>query len=139
MGIDSSEEYIAAARRRYGVLGHFERLSIGTDRLDQLGKFDVVMANGVLHHLDDSAVNDMFDAARSVLADGGRVVTLDGCYTSDQSSIARYLLSRDRGRFVRNNKEYERLARVHFRQVISHLRHDLMRVPYTLIILECRL
>jgi len=138
VGFDSSPEYIEAARRRYGERGRFELRRITSATLKEFEGFDLVMANGVLHHLDDDDAHELFEIARVALRPEGRLMTLDGCYAPRQSAIARYLLSRDRGRFVRAEPEYEALARAHFSSVTAHLRHDLMRIPYTHLILECR-
>lgn len=138
VGFDASAEYIEAARRRYGARGRFEQRRITPASLKDFEGFDLVMANGVLHHLDDAAAHELFEIARVALRPAGRLVTLDGCYSSRQSTIARYLLSRDRGQFVRTASEYEALARSHFPKVIANMRHDLLRIPYTHLILECR-
>ena len=49
----------------------------------------------------------------------------------------RLALGLDRGRFVRDRQQYEDLARAHFTVLTSHLRHDLLRIPYTHLIMEC--
>jgi hypothetical protein len=55
----------------------------------------------------------------------------------DQSRAAKYLLSRDRGQFVRDEKGYTGLAKTRFDEVRVSIRHDLLHIPYTHIILEC--
>lgn len=65
------------------------------------------------------------------------MITNDGCYLANQSAIKKYLLSRDRGRYVRTQPEYERLARTSFQNVRANLREDVLRIPYTHLILEC--
>lgn len=79
----------------------------------------------------------LFDTARAALAPGGRVVTLDGCYVTGQSRIAKFFLAHDRGQFVRTQDGYEKLAKRVFGRVKTHILTDLMRIPYTHIILEC--
>jgi SAM-dependent methyltransferase len=138
VGFDESDRYIEAARQRYRERGRFEVRRVSLDAAAALGRFDIAMANGVLHHLDDAGAHELLVIARAALGPGGRLVTLDGCYATGQSRIARYMLSRDRGRYVRTRPEYEALARAHFSDVRAHVRHDLMRVPYTHIIMECR-
>jgi hypothetical protein len=68
----------------------------------------------------------------------GRLVSTDGCYDREQSRVARYMISKDRGRNVRDETGYLSLARQVFRDVTPHVRHDLLRIPYTLLVLECR-
>lgn len=138
IGFDLSADYIAAARARYGDRGRFHNEPVDVALAGRLGSIDLAMANGVLHHLDDAGAHALFELARKVLAPGGRLVTLDGCFVAGQSRIARFLLSRDRGRFVRTEDEYLRIARASFGSVTHGVRHDLLRIPYTLIIMECR-
>ena len=66
------------------------------------------------------------------------MVTADGCYVPDQSPVARYILSRDRGPYVRTRDAYLALATRSFTEVSSDIRHDTYRVPYTMVFLECR-
>ena len=95
------------------------------------------MALGVLHHLDDDEALTLFQIARDALKPGGKLVTIDGVYTDDQPHVVKYLLSRDRGRFVRSEAGYRELASKVFSNIESSVRHDLLRIPYSLIILKC--
>jgi hypothetical protein len=51
--------------------------------------------------------------------------------------VKRYLLSRDRGKFVRTLPEYEALARTQFDRVATYIREDVLRIPYTHLIMVC--
>lgn len=138
-GFDISPSYIESARKRFGERGRFfcERVSEARAFLEREGRFDIVLAIGILHHLDREEALDLFRLARRALKPGGRLVTLDPCYAPGQSPVARYLAARDRGQFVRNEEAYRELARAEFPAVTSSVRHDLLRMPYTHIILEC--
>jgi len=46
-------------------------------------------------------------------------------------------VSRDRGQYVRESAEYAMLAAQVFPEVRSFVRHDLLRIPYTHVILQC--
>ena len=63
-------------------------------------------------------------------------MTIDGVWTDDQSQVVKYLLSRDRGRLVRSEAGYRALASKVFSSIESSIRHDLLRIPYTLLILK---
>jgi SAM-dependent methyltransferase len=136
-GFDPSPRYIDAARARYGDRGTFFVGRIGELSPADLATFDVVLAKGVVHHLDDRLARELFTLAAGVLDPGGRLVTFDGCYRSDQSRVARFLLSRDRGQNVRTACAYEALARTAFDDVAVSVRDDLLRIPYTHAILVC--
>jgi len=136
-GFDANESCIASARKRYGTRGEFVCERVSHHTLRQVGAFDIVLALGVVHHLDDSEALDLFRLGHSALKPGGRMITHDGCYVPHQSAVKRYLLSRDRGQFVRTQEQYERLARSSFNQVESDLREDVLRIPYTHLIMVC--
>jgi len=137
-GLDISPEYIEAARKRFGNKGRFFCGDVGVATIEQEhGAFDLVLATGVLHHLDDERAARLFELARRALRPGGRLITYDGCYVPEQSKMARWVLSKDRGKFVRTRAEYVRLASVCFSKVEPHVRHDLLRIPYTHLIMYC--
>jgi 2-polyprenyl-3-methyl-5-hydroxy-6-metoxy-1,4-benzoquinol methylase len=138
IGIDSEPRYIESARTRYGRRGTFVCTPIEDFVVDAPGSFDVVMANGVLHHLDDQQAGTMLRLAAAAMKENGRLVTLDGCFLDGQSFIARALLRMDRGKFVRDEPGYLTLARQHFGSVQTDVRHDLLSFPYSLLIMTCR-
>ncbi|HAM71031.1 MAG TPA: class I SAM-dependent methyltransferase [Verrucomicrobiales bacterium] len=136
-GFDLSAEYIEAGRARYGSRARLFCQRVTRDVLPHEPCFDLVMAIGVLHHLTDGEARDLFELARGVLKPGGRLVTLDGCYVEGQSRIARFLLSRDRGEYVRTEEAYRQLAQGTFPDPRLRLRHDLLRIPFTHLVMEC--
>jgi SAM-dependent methyltransferase len=138
-GFDINPSYIESAKRRYGERGRFHCQRVSEARIftDQPNSFDIVLATGILHHLDDPEAIELFVIAKRALRPGGRLVTFDGCYVEGQSLFARYLLGKDRGEFVRTREGYARLAESVFGKVHASITHDLLRIPYTHIILEC--
>ncbi len=135
-GFDISAEYIAAARERFPQARFVcERVSDYT--LPRRGSFDVVLASGIVHHVDDAEAVKLFETARAALKPGGKLTTIDPVFTDDQSAVARHLLQRDRGEFVRDRQGYLCIASAVFPNVNATVRHDLLRIPYTHIILEC--
>jgi len=105
------------------------------DAVEGMGQFDVVIAIGVLHHLDDGEARTLFSGAAKVMKPGGRLVTLDGTFEACQSPVARLLLKMDRGNFVRKTEDYILLAREHFLEVEPVVVHDLLSIPYTHLIM----
>jgi len=137
-GFDVSREYIASAKKRFGNKGRFFCDDVGIINIEQeWGTFNLVMATGVVHHLANAEAAKLFDLARLALRHDGRLITFDGCYVSGQSRITAWLLGKDRGKFVREESEYVRLASASFSKVESHVRHDLLRIPYTHLIMRC--
>jgi SAM-dependent methyltransferase len=137
-GFDISPAYIEAARNRFGSRGRFLCGDVGLTTLEgEEGTFDLVLALGVLHHLNDAGANQLFALARRMLRPEGALVTYDGCLLDGQPAMARWLLAHDRGKFVRSLDGYLKLTSAHFSTVESHLRNDLLRVPYTHLIMRC--
>ena len=138
LGFDINPKYVEAAQKRYGSRGRFFCGDVGLTAIDQeAGSFDLVLATGVLHHLDDDRAVSLFKLARRALKPGGRLVTYDGCFVAGQPRLARFVVSRDRGQYVRKSAEYVKLAVQVFPQVKPFVRHDLLRIPYSHVILQC--
>ena len=136
LGFDLSPKYIKMAEKRFPK-AHFvcERVSQFSLAKDQ--RFDVVLALGIVHHLDDAEARQLFQIAYDALEPGGKLITLDGVYADGQSPTARWLLTKDRGEFVRSEREYMGIASHVFSNVKPSVRHGLLRIPYTHLILEC--
>jgi SAM-dependent methyltransferase len=137
-GVDVNEAYLATAKREHGGEGReFVCADLATiGRLDLPGPFDVVSLIGVLHHLDDELAVDVLRTALALLADGGRVVTVDPVFHPSQRAIARVLMALDRGRFVRHPEHYESLARRAGAEPSTTVRSDLVQFPYTHLVME---
>lgn len=135
-GYDISPEYIRAAKRRFGDRGRFQCSHFDKSALAVSSQFDVVLAIGVLHHLEDHIARNIFDVARSALRDKGRVITIDPCFTEKQNAIAQFLIRNDRGRNVRCSDGYRSLAAGSFTTISGTIRHRKW-VPYTHWIMEC--
>jgi len=77
------------------------------------------------------------EMAQTVLKPGGRLITFDGVFVDNQSPCAKWIISKDRGQNVRTKDGYIALASKIFPDISCNIRHDLLRIPYTHIILEC--
>jgi cyclopropane fatty-acyl-phospholipid synthase-like methyltransferase len=137
VGFDMSKTYIDACKNRFGNRGTFYQCEVKPDTIADYGQFDIVLAVGVVHHLDDDQARNMFTMASKALLSGGRLITLDGCYTTPQSALVRRLLDNDRGEFIRTEPAYRTIAESVFTKVTTSIRHDMFRIPYTVIVMEC--
>lgn len=136
-GYDSNPGYIAAAERRYGSRGRFFCARVGEEP-PFAGGFDLVVAKGVLHHLDDPDAGRLIRDARGHLRDGGYLVTSDPVLHPGQSRIARFLISRDRGRRVRSPEGYRALVAERFSEIEARLLTDRFPVPYSRYVVRAR-
>jgi SAM-dependent methyltransferase len=136
VGFDIQAQYLAYARRRFGARGTFVLGHYDEQQRRQHGPFDAILLMGVMHHLNDAVAVELLGLLANSLKSGGRVVTLDPCFAADQSRIARFMASNDRGQHVRDASAYEKLARGVFAEVWPAVIHGACRVPSTEIIMK---
>ncbi len=130
VGVDHSAAYIEAARARFADRGAFHVGDAGELRSYEQ-PFDLVMAIGLLHHMSDEQMEAFFTIVATLLTPSGRFISLDPCYSDNQSSIARAIIRRDRGLFVRPATGYQDAADQVFSHVEMDVRHGLPRMPYS--------
>jgi len=138
-GFDENQEYIRFAKGKYSEnLGyHFSCQRLDQANIDELGKFDIVMAIGVQHHLDDDQVIQLLELGKSALNDKGRLITIDACLSNDMNLLEWLTVKYDRGRYIRTPKEFEFLIAKVFsvRQTVVDI---LGKFPKRVFISECR-
>jgi len=137
VGFDKSENYIRNAKQKHGERGQFNCQILSSEMASGLEKFDHVFALGLLHHLTDAEAAVLIDTAQNALKADGKFFTFDGAYTDNQSLVARWLLNKDRGNYVRTPEAYTALASAKFSSVEKVVRTDLLRIPYTHCIMTC--
>lgn len=131
VGLDIDPPSIDYARRRFGALGQFHVRFFDEGAVADLGPADVVMMNGVMHHIGDGDLAATLAHVKAALKPGGVLFTLDGAYAPGQSRMAKWLLDNDRGVHVRDAAGYRRLLEHRFDRVEMHVRDDYSRMPYT--------
>lgn len=129
-GFDISEAYIKNAQKRYSSRGTFICGLFSKESAETLPKFDAVLLSGLLHHLDDTEARELLENCLSVLKPGGRVFTIDPCYTEKQNQIARILIKLDRGKNVRTEDGYRNLFPDDISSISCSIQHVFLP-PYT--------
>ena len=130
-GIDHNPEHINEARTVYGDRGVFHAGDFSEAAAISGELYDIVLALGLLHHLDDDQVVALMRLVHGFLAPAGRFITIDPVRVPGQSPIARLMLRNDSGRNIRDEAGYVTLSTRVFPDVECTIRHDLLRVPYT--------
>jgi len=128
-GFDTSERYIAYARRKWGHRAEFRTEIFGEEHLDELPPVDSVMLLGLLHHLSDEQVRGLLSLAGRALAPDGRVISVDTCFEPRQGRISRWMSRNDRGEHVRSPEAFVALAGESFAKVDGEVVNDATRIP----------
>lgn len=139
IGFDRNKSYIQQAQQKHqsrNAKFYCEELS--SNFLTKDKPADVVLALGLIHHLDDEQTIALFNLARSIMSCDGFLLTLDPLYSSKQSNLARYIISKDRGMAVRTEAAYKELSSQVFSQVDVYVNHNPLFIPYTGIVMICR-
>ena len=107
LGIDLNPHYIARARRAFGPI--FEVADATTFRGAPGTRYDLILINSFLHHLDDAQVRTVLDHLRTLLAPGGTVQILE-LVRPRRPGFPRMFAALDRGRYARSVHAWEELV-----------------------------
>lgn len=131
VGIDHSPQYVARARERFGHRATFLTNSAERASLIEYDDFDIALALGVLHHLDDHTAEGTLQFVKEKTRRGGSFVSVDPTFTEDQNLIAKILAKNDRGQHVRTVADTKRLLTETLPSTEVSVHHNLLRVPYS--------
>lgn len=135
-GFDISKDYIDKAQQKFNNKGHFSCKFFENIDLEYLPKFDRVLMSGVLHHMEDEDAIEVLKLVFQSLKEGGKLITIDPCYDPNQSKIARFLVSKDRGQNVRYESQYTSLVTNIFSNINVKVVHKRW-IPYTHCYMVC--
>ena len=137
VGYDISAEYIAYAEKKFGLRATFHNQRVNEMQMQSSARFDIVMADGLLHHLNDQEAKELFKIGFQSLNETGFMFTSDPAFIENQSIIARCISLMDRGRHVRYPHEYKKIAETSFPRVEAHIIHNISNRPQTGCFLKC--
>jgi SAM-dependent methyltransferase len=115
LGLDINESYLAYARRRY------RRKFLTTDVCRYTGegdgRFDFILVNSFLHHVEDVAAVEILRRLAPLLDPDGFVHILDLVFPAEPG-VARFLARHDRGAFPRVTSRWRAMFEDVFRGVV---------------------
>jgi cyclopropane fatty-acyl-phospholipid synthase-like methyltransferase len=139
VGVDLNPKYIESAKNRYkdkDATFYCVRINDMVDNKQKLGQFDLALAIGILHHVNDDEAKSLFKGAYQYIKNSGYILTVDPVYIKNQSAIARYIMSKDRGQNIRSLEEYLELAKTSFSSVETSILTNVTRLPGTRLIMR---
>jgi SAM-dependent methyltransferase len=115
LGIDHNPRYLEHARRRYGR--DFLVADIAHWPLAPTARFDFVLINSFLHHVDTPSARRILAQLHALLTDDGHVHIID-LVLPERPSLARFLARQDRGGFARPLREWQGIFGEMFETVV---------------------
>lgn len=140
-GLDISESYIRRAQERHDARATFLLGTVGEMLKNPDKRFDnadLVICNGVLHHLSDSESLEVLRFAYSTLKPGGRLVCEEPCFLIKQRWLSRFVTGLDRGNYVRQEQAWKDLVGQVFKSYTTGISTAQAFIPYIHILIECR-
>jgi ubiquinone/menaquinone biosynthesis C-methylase UbiE len=138
LGIEPLSDCVNKANRMFKnsennfIVGDHESLKSIKD-----SSYDLIIALGVLHHINDSIFDEFIKESHRILKVGGRLTTFDPVYHNGQSKISKWVVSRDRGTWIRTTEGYsERIQKIYNQEPSKTIYTNLLRIPYDHIAIE---
>jgi len=116
VGVDINERYLAIARSKHP--GQFIQADLASADLSALGRFDTILVNSFLHHLDDTAVERTLAQLQTLLDPAGKVHILE-LVLPERRSLARLMARIDRGRYPRPLASWHRIFSTYFEPLVE--------------------
>ena len=115
LGVDINPDYIGYARKKFRR--PFVVADVTTYEVAQDQRFDFILVNSFLHHIETSAVRRIMAHLKTLLTPDGHIHILD-LVLPERRSIARVLARLDRGEYPRPLEEWRGLFSENFELVI---------------------
>lgn len=115
LGLDINPAYVADARRRHAR--EFIAADVCSFTVPKEERFDFILLNSLLHHIDDANAVAILESAKRLLSADGHVHVLDLVLPTEPSA-ARTLALRDRGDFPRPLEGWREMFASVFAQVV---------------------
>jgi SAM-dependent methyltransferase len=115
LGIDINEGYVQYARRKFAR--PFEVADVTQYRVNDADKFDFVLLNSLLHHLDDQAAENLLSGLSHVLSDDGHVHIID-LVLPESPGIPRFVALNDRGDYGRPLRRWRDMFSQYFETAV---------------------
>jgi 2-polyprenyl-3-methyl-5-hydroxy-6-metoxy-1,4-benzoquinol methylase len=136
-GYDISKKYINYARKKYkSKRNNFFCKKFTINEINNIPRVDFILLFGVIHHLEDEELDQIFPALKKVLKKKGIIITCDPVYIKKQNTIAHFLIKNDVGQNVRSKENYLKFLRKYFKKIKFKIKHQNF-IPYTWFSAQC--
>ena len=115
LGLDINESYIEQASKRFGP--KFAVADVCTYEAEPENRFDFILLNSLLHHIDDPFTDRILEQLAKQLTPDGHIHILD-LVLPENRSVARTLALSDRGDHPRPLEQWEPIFNRYYETVV---------------------
>ena len=128
LGVDINPGYIESAKRKHDRA--FLAADVTTYEDDHAGKFDFILVNSFLHHINDTDAHRVLSRLRNWLAPDGHLHILELIYPNNHS-VAQFLANWDRGKYLRPLEKWREMFEQHM-NIVEFEPYPIKRMGATL-------
>ena len=115
LGVDRNRSNIESARRRFNR--NFVIADVTAYEVPAGERFDFVLANSLLHHIDDAGVHTLLSRLSTLMADDGHVHIID-LVLPEERGLPRLMARMDRGDYPRRLERWNEIFTQHFEPLL---------------------
>ena len=124
-GFDISKNYINYAKNKFFSKNYyFFNKKFNKNTIKKLPKFDFIILFGILHHLSNIEIENLFFNIKKVLKNNSIILIVDPVLIKKQNIISKLLIKLDRGKNIKNFNEYNTTLKKYFRKISYKISHQ---------------
>jgi ubiquinone/menaquinone biosynthesis C-methylase UbiE len=133
-GLDIDEDRVADCIQHFPK-GRFSVADASNTKFSD-AFFDIILASGLFHHVDDQLAHDILEEFRRVLKISGKIIIVEAIWPRNRFNLVGWVGRKmDQGDFVRHSKQYFNIFNKHF-EITKYTFHK--RLGFDYIIIELR-
>jgi len=133
-GLDIDEDRVADCIQHFPK-GRFSVANASNTKFSD-AFFDIILASGLFHHVDDQLAHDILEEFRRVLKISGKIIIVEAIWPRNRFNLVGWVGRKmDQGDFVRHSKQYFDIFNKHF-EITKYTFHK--RLGFDYIIIELR-
>ncbi len=101
--------------------------------------FDIILISGLLHHLDDNCVENVFNVAKKHMNLESILIAVDPTICNVISQFGKFLVGKVRGKAIRTKIQVNHLATGYLNNIEFEERNDFYRFPWSHLIMHVKL
>lgn len=130
LGIDLNREYIKFAKHEYPSAYQFKYQDVTKKEFYKGKKYDAVLFVSMIHHLSQEELDEILPVVKKVTK---KIVVVADIIPAPEGILRKIMVKLDQGRFVRPEKEKEKILKKYFTIVKKEYVVSRLAVQYCLI------